>query len=69
MSESPPESAANKPPSGAPAEPIGAEVHAPVPKPVRPSGRLRRLPVRPSRRPPMDLRVPAFIVGAAGRRS
>src|SRR3954466_10662560 len=62
MSESPPESAAKKPPSGAPAEPIGAEVSRVVPRPgetVRvvapPAG-----PIDPP--PPAGMVVPAFVV-------
>jgi NADH-quinone oxidoreductase subunit C len=62
MSESPPESAAKKPPSGAPAEPIGAEVSRVAPRPgetVRvvapPAG-----PVDPP--PPAGMAVPGFVV-------
>jgi NADH-quinone oxidoreductase subunit C len=63
MSESPPESAANKPPSGAPAEPIGAEVSRAVPKPGE-TVRTIAPPSGPTEPPPPDgLALPSFIVG------
>ena len=63
MSESPPESAANKPPSGAPAEPIGAEVSRAVPKPGE-TVRIVAPPSGPTEPPPPDgLALPPFIVG------
>src|SRR3954471_21873919 len=61
MSDSPPESAAKKPPSGAPAEPIGAEVSRAVPKPGKPV-RTVAPPAGPTEPPPpAGMAVPAFI--------
>ena len=61
MSESPPESAAKKPPSGASAEPIGAEVSRAVPRPGE-TVRVAPPPAGPTDpAPPAGLAVPAFV--------
>src|SRR3954469_15827075 len=62
MSESPPESAAKKPTSGAPAEPIGGEVSRAVPRPGE-TVRVVAPPAGPTDPPPpAGMAFPAFVV-------